>query len=56
MIPAIKAALPAASIRLICATLGINRSWYYARQRLAAPGGDASLTPLIEAIILRHPG
>jgi len=56
MIATIQAAVPDASVRLICATLGISRSWVYAaRQRAADPASDA-LVAQIEAIILRHPG
>jgi transposase InsO family protein len=54
MIATIQAAEPDASVRLICATLGLSRSWVYAaRQR---PAGAADLVAEIEAIIARHPG
>lgn len=54
MIAPIQAAVPEASVRLICATLGISRSWVYAAR--TRPAAAADLIPAIEAIILRHPG
>ena len=54
MIVTIQAAVPAASVRLICATLGISRSWVYAAR--TRPAGTNGLIPAIEAIVLRHPG
>lgn len=56
MIDAIQLALPAASLRLICTTLGISRSWYYAVKQRQTIGGDDVLVARIEAIILRQPG
>jgi putative transposase len=54
MIATIQAAVPEASVRLICATLGISRSWVYAARKRSA--GPDALVAAIETIILRHPG
>jgi len=56
MIPAIKTAVPDASVRLICTVLGVSRSWYYASTRRSTRGGDEELAGLIETIIVRYPG
>lgn len=56
MIPQIQAAVPAASVRQICATLGISRSWYGARRQRADTWGDDDLVARMEPIILRFPG
>lgn len=56
MIASIQAVVPAASVRQICAVLGISRSWYYAA--LAAPPAtaDAEVASWIAPIVRRFPG
>lgn len=56
MIPALRMALPEASVRTLCAVLGISRSWYYAQQQRTERLGDAELVAWIEPIIVRFPG
>lgn len=56
MIAPIQAQVPAASIRQICAVLGISRSWYYARGAPCEPTGDAELLAWITPIRQRFPG
>jgi putative transposase len=56
MIPVIQARVPQASIRQICASLGISRSWYYAATARPPDTGDDQLVARIEPLILRFPG
>ena len=56
MIPTIQAAVPQASIRQLCATLGISRSWYYVAKAQPPGTGDDQLVAWIEPLILRFPG
>jgi transposase InsO family protein len=56
MIPAIQAAVPGASVRQICTTLGINRSWVYAATGRPVSTTDDHLVAQIEPIIERYPG
>jgi transposase InsO family protein len=56
MIAAIQAALPEASIRTICATLGVSRSWWYATRARSPNETEQELVDRIEQIILRYPG
>ena len=56
MIARVQATLPAASVRQICTTLGVSRSWYYAAQHRPAEREDAQQVARIEALILRFPG
>lgn len=56
MIAVIQAALPEASIRTICATLGVSRSWWYATRAQPPNETEQELVDRIEQIILRYPG
>jgi transposase InsO family protein len=56
MIPAIQATVPGASVRQICATLGINRSWVYAAKHRPDDDPDAQIVAQIEPIVARYPG
>jgi transposase InsO family protein len=56
MIGPIQAAVPGASVRQICAVLGISRSWYYAVQAAPAPQTDAKIAAWIAPIVQRFPG
>jgi transposase InsO family protein len=57
MIAALRAAYPEVSIRQLCTTLEINRSWYYAR-RMQSRGSEErqELVAAIEAIVQEFPG
>jgi putative transposase len=56
MIPMIQDAVPRASVRHICRTLGVSRSWYYAAAKRPARTDDEELVVRIETLILRFPG
>jgi putative transposase len=58
MIAAARAAHPELSVRRLCALLGVNRAWYYARQHeeLAARGEETRLRDAIERLVLAFPG
>jgi transposase InsO family protein len=56
MIPQLQAAVPDASIRQICAVLGISRSGYYASRQPRTPNGDDQLVAWMEPIARRFPG
>lgn len=56
MIGELRAAVPKASIRQLCATLGLSRSWYYAAQQRPGAPGDEPLVAWIEPLIVRYPG
>lgn len=56
MISAIQEAVPQASLRVICRTLGISRSWYYAAQQRSGTAGDDQLVAWIEPLVRRYPG
>lgn len=56
MIRALHETYPEASIRWLCAVLGVSRGWVYAARTRPAPTDEAALVVQIEAIILVHPG
>lgn len=56
MIAPIQAQVPGASVRQICAVLGISRSWYYAQQATSPSTADAEVAAWMAPIRQRFPG
>lgn len=56
MIAAYREMNPTAPLSHLCATLGVNRSWFYARPAEAEPDEEAvALRGRIEEIVLEYP-
>lgn len=56
MIQQVRTACPEASVRMVCETLGVSRSWYYEALHRSPRTDDAELVIQIEQIVLAHPG